>query len=274
MARSIRVGSIELKLVSDGWLKSSIDLVLDFDRSKAQALAGAEPDGSVYIPVNNFLWERDGAVVLVDVGAGDTMQPTLGALPTQLSAAGHPPESVTHILLTHLHPDHANGLVDSEGAALYPAAEIFVHAAEHDFWMGAGSAGEPEGIKRQRARNQVNLAPYATRVRRMRDGEEVLGCAPILAPGHTPGHTCWRIDAGSQQLLAWGDIAHFASVQIPHPEVALTYDLDKELAKLSRLRVLEMAASEGLLIAGAHLDAPGLGYVRRHGVTFALEPAP
>ena len=29
-------------------------------------------------PVNNFLFERDGRIVLIDAGAGNTMQPTLG----------------------------------------------------------------------------------------------------------------------------------------------------------------------------------------------------
>ena len=52
---------------------------------------------------------------MIDAGAGNTMQPTLGKLPDNLRKAGVEPAAVTHILITHLHPDHANGLVDDNG---------------------------------------------------------------------------------------------------------------------------------------------------------------
>jgi glyoxylase-like metal-dependent hydrolase (beta-lactamase superfamily II) len=53
----------------------------------------------------------------------------------------------------------------------------------------------------------------------------------------------------------------------------MTYDLDKDQAVQSRKRILDMAASDHLAIAGAHVNAPGFGYVRRKGATFAFEPA-
>jgi hypothetical protein len=54
--------------------------------------------------------------------------------------------------------------------------------------------------------------------------------------------------------------------------VALNYDLDKDRAIVSRKRILDMAASERLAIAGAHVNAPGFGYVVRKGVSYAFEP--
>ena len=33
------------------------------------------------------------------------------------------------------------------------------------------------------------------RIRRVRGSEEYLGFVPIIAPGHTPGHTCWLLAA-------------------------------------------------------------------------------
>ena len=53
----------------------------------------------------------------------------------------------------------------------------------------------------------------------------------------------------------------------------MIYDLDKDQAVKSRKRILDMAASERLAIAGAHVNAPGFGHVVRKGASFAFDPA-
>ncbi len=273
MSQVFQIGGLELKAFSDGILKTSTEFVLGMEQPQAKSLTGANDEGAVFIPVNNFLFQKDGATVLIDAGAGDTMQATLGRLPANLASAGHGPETITHIILTHIHPDHANGLVDAAGAALFPNAEILVHAQEFDFWMAENDGSENDTIKRQRARNKINLAPYLDRVRRMRDGEVVLGCSPMLAPGHSPGHTCWRIGEGRDAFVAWGDLVHFSDIQIGHPDVAVKYDLDPDLARRSRLRMLDMVAADGLAVAGAHVAAPGLGYLTRRGTGYEFSAA-
>jgi glyoxylase-like metal-dependent hydrolase (beta-lactamase superfamily II) len=271
-APRMQVGDVAVEGLSDGLLKTSVDLVLGMDRAQAAQLVGSA-DGSVFIPVNNFLIRRGGKVIMIDAGAGNTMQPTLGKLPENLRAAGVPPESVTHIVMTHLHPDHANGLVDDAGAPHYPNAEIVVHDTEAAFWMRPDEANDSDKVKGNRARTKINLKPYLDRIRRVRDGEEFSGFTPVLAPGHTPGHTCWVLAAGSSGFMAFGDVVHLSAIQISHPDAALTYDLDKDRAIASRKRILDMAASEHLAIAGAHVNAPGFGYVVRKGTSFAFEPA-
>jgi len=267
-------GGVEVQGLSDGILKTSIDLVIGMERAQAEQLVGGTDNGALYIPVNNFLIRRDGKIILIDAGAGNTMQPTLGKLPENLRAAGVEPSAVTHIVLTHLHPDHANGLVDDTGLPHYPNAEIVVHATEADFWMRPDDAGDAGKIAGNRARTRINLKPYRERIRRLRDGEDYLGFAPVLAPGHTPGHTCWLFAApGGGGFMALGDVVHLSAIQISHPDTAIAYDLDKELARKSRKRILDMAAAERLAIAGAHVNAPGFGHVVRNGASFAFEPA-
>jgi len=273
MTTSMRIGDLDFLLLSDGVLKTSVDFVVGMERERARRLLGADEAGSVFIPVNNFLFRRQERIILIDAGAGDTMQPTLGRLPQELRSAGVDPSTITHIVLTHLHPDHANGLVDNDGKAIYENAELLVLAKELDFWMAENSGSEPQSVIRIRARNKINLKPYLHRIRTMREGEEAFGCSPILAVGHSPGHTCWRIEAGSAAVLAWGDCVHFSRIQIAHPDVAVTYDLDAEQARASRRRILELAASERLAIAGAHVAAPGVGHVSRQGDGFSFEPA-
>ena len=117
------------------------------------------------------------------------------------------------------------------------------------------------------------VKPYLDRIRRVRDGEEALGFTPIVAPGHTPGHTCWVLASGKESFMALGDVVHLSAIQISHPEAALTYDLDPDMAIASRKRILDMAASDRIAIAGAHVNAPGFGHVVRKGAAFGFEPA-
>jgi glyoxylase-like metal-dependent hydrolase (beta-lactamase superfamily II) len=273
MQPTFTVGRLEVRAFNDGILKTSLDLVIGMERALAESLAGPTDNGSFFIPVNNFVFERDGKIILIDAGAGNTMQKTLGKLPENLRAGGIAPEAVTHILLTHIHPDHANGLVDDEGRAHYPNAELLVHETEIDFWLGESLPGENENTKRMHARARIDLAPYHDRIRRVRSGEEVFGCAAVLAAGHTPGHTVWRIDGGGAAFISWGDIVHFSAIQITHPETPLTYDLDPDRAVMARKRILDMAASERLMVAGAHVNAPGFGHIVRKGLSYAFEPA-
>ena len=270
---SMRVGDVEVQGVSDGLLKTSLDIVIGMERAEADKLVGSTDNGAFNIPVNNFLIRRGGKTILIDAGAGNTMQPTLGKLPANLRATGIAPDAVDHIVITHLHPDHANGLVDDAGKPHYPNAQIVVHQVEADFWMREDGAGDPDRVKGNRARTRINLKPYLHRIRRVRDGEDYLGFRPVLAPGHTPGHTCWLLAAPGGGFMAFGDVVHLSAIQISHPDVGMTYDLDKDQAVKSRKRILDMAASERLAIAGAHVNAPGFGYVVRKGASYAFEPA-
>jgi len=273
MSPTIRIGELEIKSVSDGTLKTSTDFVLGMDKAQADQLTNADPDGSVRIPVNSFVFEQGDALVLVDAGAGRTMQPTLGRLPENLNALDYSADAITHVVMTHLHPDHANGLVDANGDALFPNAEILVHELEFDFWMGEGGSFENDVLKQQRARNKINMKPYLDRVRRMRDGDVSVECSPMLASGHSPGHTCWRIGTGRNAFVAWGDLVHFSAIQIQHPGSAVKYDLDPEAACRSRMRMLDMFATEGIAIAGAHVTAPGFGHISRKGLGYVFDPS-
>jgi hypothetical protein len=62
-------------------------------------------------------------------------------------------------------------------------------------------------------------------------------------------------------------------VQIEHPEAWMSFDLDREEAARARLRLLDLAATDRSLIAGAHVAAPGFGHIVRRADTFAFERA-
>ena len=121
--------------------------------------------------------------------------------PDNLRALGVAPDTIDVVLLTHIHPDHSNGLVDDEGQPNFPNAEVIVHADDLRFWVER----EPEATDNEfRQRNKTAarraFAPYRDRVRAITGGEPLPGISAQLQPGHTPGHTGWLVSSGDDAL--------------------------------------------------------------------------
>jgi len=264
------IGDIEVMTVSDGVLRAPLDVVLGLEKAEVERLTGRSD--ALPISVNAFLLRRGSKCALVDTGSGNTMGPTLGKLPDHLRALGVAPETIGTIFLTHLHPDHSNGLVDDAGKAVFPDAEIILHETEAAFWLDRDPASAAsERVRNNMAKAAVTTKPYRARMRRVRDGEAMPGISALALPGHTPGHTGWLIQSGNDGLLIWGDLVHLASVQIPRPNTGLIYDVDPQMACATRNRMFDRIAADKLNVGGAHLDFPGFGTIVRKGTGFAFE---
>jgi glyoxylase-like metal-dependent hydrolase (beta-lactamase superfamily II) len=272
---STRVGEITVTSVSDGMLKTGLNVILGLTPEECARLAGCAYDAEIWLPVNSFLVESGGRRILVDAGSGTNMQPTLGKLPDNLRALGAPPESIDIVLLTHLHSDHANGLIDAEGKANFPNAELIVHEQESRFWLER-DANDSDGdrVRRTLVISKQVTAPYRGRIRTVPDGEVLPSITAVLQPGHTPGHTCWLLQDGGERLLVWGDIVHLPSVQVPRPESSLVYDVDPVLAPKTRAQVFDWVARERLPVAGAHMPSPGFAAINRQGGGYAYAAGP
>ena len=201
------------------------------------------------------------------------MGPSLGRLAGNLAVMGVTPAAIDAVLLTHLHPDHVGGLVDAEGKALLPNAELIVHEAEPPFWqddaMLAQATEENRGFVLL-ARSVLDA--YRGRVRTIASGEALPGVTAVPAPGHTPGHTGWLIASGADSLLIWGDIVHLPGVQFARPGAGMGFDVDGAQAISTRQRIMDMAATDRLAVAGMHLDFPAFGHVARAGDGYTFIP--
>ncbi len=263
-APPLKIGDYTVTAFSDGLFQTTIDITVGVDKEMTQRVSGRGLNDPVFLAVNAFLVEGRGIRALVDAGTGETFGPALGKLPDNLRAAGVPLDSITHILLTHIHPDHSNGLTDGAGQAWFPKAEVVVQETEIQFWLDRDIS--QAWHERQRV-NMVNskkaFAPYAGRVTRIGNGEFLPGLHAQMSPGHTPGHNTWTVEGGGDALMIWGDTIHMAFLQLERPDIAFVFDTDPELAVKSRLRLLDQVSADRIRIAGMHLDYPGYGRVRR-----------
>lgn len=271
---SQQVGDLTITAVSDGYLAGGLDLLSNIDpadASRMQENAGIKDYTSIHI--NCYLVHGGGRTILIDAGAGGFKQ-WGGRLETNLALAGIQPSEIGTILLTHAHPDHVGGLMTTSGDAAFPNAELVVHNREIAFWQDDGNLSRAP----ERARGNFLLARqtfdgYRDRLRTFDAGEVLPGVTAMPLPGHTAGHTGYRLESGGRHLLVWGDIVHFPQIQVPRPDVSIAFDQDSHLAATTRSRLLDLVSSERLLIAGMHLGELGFARIKRtgenYGVTYA-----
>ncbi len=268
------VGEVVVTALNDGVLEASFDWLTQIDPTEPPALHTAAFRAiPPRITINAFLAQRGERLVLVDSGCGSRMGPSLGRLAENLAAMGVRPAAIDAVLLTHLHPDHVGGLVDGAGNARLPNAELIVHEAEPPYWQDDAVLALVSAENRhfvQLARDVLDA--YRGRVRTIAAGEALPGITAVPEPGHTPGHTGWLIASGDDSLLIWGDIVHLPGVQFARPGAGMGFDADGAQAIATRQRIMDMAATDRLLVAGMHLNFAAFGHLARAGDGYAFIP--
>ncbi len=264
--RHLTVGDRVVTAILDGDLGIGAENFSNLSADEAEAFLTAAylPNAPVPTGVNVYI-VRDGArTILIDAGGANAF-PSAGKLAGALEPAGVAPEDVDLILVTHLHPDHVGGLITAEGAALFPNAGLRVHEADVAFWSSdANRAAAPDAFKGFFDLATNVLAAYGDKVDPFNaDGDVAPGVAAIAMPGHTPGHTGFRVEGGADSLLIWGDIVHVAAFQFPKPAATIGFDVDQPAAAATRAKVFDQAVADRARIAGMHLSFPGVGRVEK-----------
>jgi glyoxylase-like metal-dependent hydrolase (beta-lactamase superfamily II) len=193
-----------------------------------------------------------------------------GNLVARMAQAGYKPEDVDVVVITHGHPDHIGGLTKG-GQPVFPNARYVFGAAEFDFWNKGENIREARKFNRELyVKNAVPLANKATMIK---PGDSVVpGISAVDAAGHSPGLLAFMIESDGKKLLNWADTCNHYVVAIQRPDLHLDVDDDKEKAVATRKRLLDMAATDKLFVAGYHMPFPGLGYVEKAGGAYRWVP--
>src|SRR5215472_7663144 len=137
-----KVGDYECTSINDGARSFPMPEKFVTNVAKDEALAAADaaymPKGMVTIPFNPQLINTGSKLVLIDAGNGianfEASKGAVGRTLQNLQAAGVDPKSIDIVLLSHLHPDHTNGIRLADGALAFPNAEIMVPGKDWAFW--------------------------------------------------------------------------------------------------------------------------------------------
>jgi glyoxylase-like metal-dependent hydrolase (beta-lactamase superfamily II) len=242
---SFRAGDCTVSILSEGEGQGNAGLLKG---ATGEQLAKYLPDGTFSMPTQVFLVRTSEHNILIDAGYGRKLFDNLKTLALD-------PNSIDIILLTHMHGDHIGGLI-REGKAAFPKAEIYVSRTEHDYWNSTGDRGASAKKIFEVYRQKLHLFEPAE----IDDAPEIIkGVRAVSAPGHTPGHTAFLVQSDGVKWLIWGDVTHAMSIQMPCPEVALSFDVDADKAVETRRKILEYVLKNNITAGGMHVPFPAVG---------------
>jgi glyoxylase-like metal-dependent hydrolase (beta-lactamase superfamily II) len=158
--------------------------------------------------VSAYVMVRGTQAAVVDTGVSGSAE----AIGAALQAAGTTWASVTDLVLTHHHGDHAGSLADVAARA----TNATVHAGEAD-------------ISRITSPRPIVAAA---------DGADIFGMQVVATPGHTPGHIC-VLDRATRVLVAGDALTNSAGLAGSSPRN--TADAEQAKASVKKLAALDSA---------------------------------
>lgn len=268
---SVEIGEFKVTALCDGELVLPADMLINLRAEDEVTIRNDAENSLSYTNFNAYLIQSKARNILIDAGCRELFGPTCGFLPEALSEAGLEPEDITDLFFTHLHPDHIAGALTLDGGAVFKNAHLRVIGEEHAYWTGPEFDDiEVNGAEWSGLAKAV-LSAYEGRLDLIPAGSEIVaGVHAVAIPGHTPGHSGFRVEDGGAELLHLGDILHIMNVQLIDPNAATIFDVDSETALASRRRMLDMASHEGSLCTSGHWLAPKFGHIERRGSGYAM----
>lgn len=274
-----KVGSIIVTTVHDGFFARPVEgFVRNAPLADVQAVLAESflPTDRLAIPFTITFVQRGDTLAVFDTGNGVTAPTaTNGKMIANMAAAGIDPARVTHVIHSHFHGDHINGLLKADGTQAFPNAAVFVPAPEWAWWTDEGNATRsPEAQRGTFANTARRFAPYRERVQQFRPGAEVIpGVTSIAAHGHTPGHTIFRVADGDAQFMVLADLTNRPELTAPRPDWQIVFDFDGDAAAATRRRVFDMVATDRIRVTGYHYPFPANGFITRHTAGYRFIPA-
>ena len=227
--------------------------------------------------LNCLLIETPAGRVLVETGIGErvddktrTMRGYLGpAILPALREAGFDPATIDVVAMSHLHFDHAGGLLAADGSRAFPRATIVAQRAEWEIAFSPNSRIVASYVQPELALvREWGAEGWA-------DGErEILpGVSVVPTGGHSAGHQAIVVRGsgpGARTLAFFGDLA--MRPWSANPRWVTAFD-DFPLDSVDRKgELFAQAADGGWLVALSHESKAPIGRLTRDRDRYRYEP--
>ncbi|MGZ9810260.1 MBL fold metallo-hydrolase [Pseudoroseicyclus sp. H15] len=270
-----RLGAFEGTVVWDGYIHHPYESF--FPNAPAEEMARLKeeyrlPEDHIPMDLNPVVMNTCGKLWLIDTGMGPTVTwwgETMGEIISNLKAAGIEPDQIDGILLTHLHPDHAFGLIDAEGRAAFPNATLYVSDVDWAEWTNEANVSKTDshiGSWTEGARKAV--APYRDRLSIFKAGEDIApGITTFSVAGHAAGMVAFIFESEGQKMAFTGDACHHQVYDPHHPEwfFHMEFDTSPEQGTEAKRAIFKKCVEEGITFHGYHFPYPGMGEIIDHG---------
>jgi glyoxylase-like metal-dependent hydrolase (beta-lactamase superfamily II) len=207
--KTIQLGQAVVTVINIGDFQADLGEWLNAPQSEWPAqyagLAGHPirlPVQSVHVKLGNVSLLVDAA--FYDLEAAPEMVPPGYQPPpdliSQLASIGVQPESVTHVVVTHAHFDHYNGLIqkrDGQVQLTFPNALCYLGRADWERTELQEALQNPDSMQSQTfgLLHQQGLLTFVEGDLDLGPGVQI-----ITAPGETPGHQVVRVQSEGQTL--------------------------------------------------------------------------
>jgi glyoxylase-like metal-dependent hydrolase (beta-lactamase superfamily II) len=198
-----------------------------------------------------------GRRILVDVGLGERWndkQKEIYKIRTQgvktwLECMGLGLEDITDVILTHLHFDHAGGIVKKENNTLvpmYPKAVYHVQRSQVK-WAYAPTERDRVSFRKE----DISILEQSQLLNLREDeGEIIPGIEILVTQGHTPGHQLVKVSSEGHTLIFCGDLIPTRfHIKIPY---IMAYDNFPLTTLEEKKKLLQEAASKEWLLFFEH----------------------
>jgi glyoxylase-like metal-dependent hydrolase (beta-lactamase superfamily II) len=185
------------------------------------------------------------------------------------------PEEIDFVMCTHLHVDHVGWntqLVDGRWVPTFPNARYLMGRAEYRHWEEMHNANPAQPVNHGSFVDSVLPVVAAgqadfveTDHRLFDDRDATVRFAP--APGHTTNNMQIHLHGGHDHAVLSGDVIHHP-IQCAAPWLSNAADVDREIARNTRVKLLEELADTPSILLAAHFPAPTAGRVISKGDAF------
>lgn len=268
----IKIGKINCTIFRDLMFKYlAKDFFINAGKEELDAALAkyhVNPD-DIPSPFIAALLELDDRKILIDTGVGFLDEPLVfrggsyvfkGRVLQLLQQENIKKEDITDVIITHFHPDHIGGIFKADETLIFPNAQFHMHEDEWSYWHSSSSDNQPALFKHFIEKNITQLKNLNLNLCKGEFADVLPGITAIQADGHTPGQLVLNIQSENEHLLYISD-AFLHPLHIEHLDWQTNYDLDYEKAKQSRIKLLELAYKNNMLVNAFHFNFPGLGRV-------------